>query len=85
MLGLETGVSIWSKAELDSRLLCDVAFGDEVVVVVEAVAVGDRLVLDVAGRLRDEVDVVADCCLRLVTRVVDITIKGANGKTIYTA
>lgn len=73
--------------ESDERLICDVAVGDddEVFMVFETAAVGDWLVLGVAVVLRDEVGVVADCCLRLVTRVVDITIKERMGKNVYTA
>ena len=82
VLWLGACVSSWSEAESDTMLLCDVAVGNEGVVV-EAVVVDVWLVLGVASLLRDEVDVVADCCLRLVTRVVDITIKERMKKRIY--
>lgn len=59
-------------------------FGDEdvvgVVVVLDVgLGLGVELVLDVAI-LRVEVGVVVDCRVRLVTSVVDITIKGGNKK-----
>lgn len=73
-------------ANSDARLLCDVLVGDEdvvgvvVVVDVDGPGLGVELVLDVAILLRVEVGVVVDCRVRLVTSVVDITIKRGNKK-----
>jgi hypothetical protein len=79
VLGLGEFVSSRSKTNSDAEWLCDVLVGEEGVADVEIV-VGGRRVLDVAVLLRDEVDVDADCRVRLVTRVVDITIKGEDKK-----
>lgn len=71
-------------ANSDARLLCDVLVGDEDVVgvvgVVDPDGLGVELVLDVAILLCVEVGVVVDCRVRLVTSVVDITIRGGNKK-----
>lgn len=74
MLGFAASVFSWANLKSDARLLGGSAVGgNDAVRNEDSVDVG--VVLDVACLLRDEVNVMVDCRLRLEMKVVDITIK----------